>query len=109
MARGWTMGVCSNVWNPWERWGQVYYPDIKFCQKLPSVCGQLFITHKFSLAVKVFYHKKRPLSGHIKTKKIVPMPFGAWRDHRALIFLPWSPFLVKFFLLHYKGCKSLPS
>jgi hypothetical protein len=47
MARGWTMGVCSNVWNPWERWGQVYYPYIKICQKLPSVCGQQFITQNF--------------------------------------------------------------
>jgi hypothetical protein len=41
------MGVCLYVWNPWERWGQVYYPYIKICQIFFSVYGQQFITHNF--------------------------------------------------------------
>jgi hypothetical protein len=47
MVGEWTMGVCLYVWNPWERWGQVYYPYIKICQKISSVYGQQFITHNF--------------------------------------------------------------
>jgi hypothetical protein len=39
--------------NPWERWGQVYYPYIKIYQKIPSVCEQQFLTHKFSTGSRV--------------------------------------------------------
>jgi hypothetical protein len=36
---------------------------------------------------------------------IVLMPFGAWKGHRAVIFLPWSIFFLKIFWSHYKGWK----
>ncbi len=40
---------------------------------------------------------------------IVPMPFGASKGQRALIFLSWLLFFVKKSQSHYKGCKHLPS
>jgi hypothetical protein len=40
---------------------------------------------------------------------IVPMPFGAWKGQKALIFLPWPLFFVKNFQSHHKRCKCLPS
>ncbi len=55
------------------------------------------------MEVEWFYYKKWPFSGHIKAKKIVPMPFGSLRNRKALTFVAWSPFFIKKFQSHYKG------
>ncbi len=91
---------------------------------LPWSCAiQRFVTSNATQVLKSSYHNQHPIDqflpltielfGYLDKMSMcfyttVPMPFGAWRGQKALIFLPWSFFFFKKFRSHYKGCKCLP-